>query len=88
MCDPQGPGREPRSRTALPCVVMTSRRGSSQAESAELAELIRNARRATPAELRAQRVSFAYGNVAIENPRITREMVVCEAARIRPRASR
>lgn len=52
------------------------------------AELIRNARRPTPAELRAQRVSFAFGNVAIENPRITRELVEREAARIKPRASR
>lgn len=55
---------------------------------ADFAELIRNARRATPAELRAQRVSFAFGNVAIENPRITREVVEREAARIKPRASR
>lgn len=29
----------------------------------------------TPAELRAQRISFAYGNCSIENPSITREMV-------------
>ena len=66
-------------------VVMPSRPGSSQAD---CAELIRNVRRATPAELRAQRVSFAYGNVAIENPRISRETVEREAARIKPRASR
>lgn len=64
---------------------MPSRGGSSQAD---CAELIRNARRATPAELRAQRVSFAFGNVAIANPRITRETVEREAARIKPRASR
>jgi hypothetical protein len=66
-------------------VVMPSRNGSDQSD---CAELIRNARRATPAELRAQRVSFAYGNVAIENPRITRETVEREATRIKPRASR
>jgi len=29
----------------------------------------------TPEEKEQQRRSFAYGNVAIENPRITREMV-------------
>jgi hypothetical protein len=29
----------------------------------------------TPAQLRAQRISFAYGNTSFENPRITREMV-------------
>jgi hypothetical protein len=29
----------------------------------------------TPAELRLQRISWAYGNCAIENPNITREMV-------------
>lgn len=29
----------------------------------------------TPAQLRAQRISWAYGNCAMENPRITREMV-------------
>lgn len=58
---------------------MPSRKASSLAH---CAELIRDARRATPAELRAQRISFAYGNVAIENPRVTREMVEREAARI------
>lgn len=29
----------------------------------------------TPAQLREQRISWAYGNCAIENPTITREMV-------------
>lgn len=29
----------------------------------------------TPAEQEAQRRSFAYGNVAIENPNVTRELV-------------
>lgn len=29
----------------------------------------------TPAELREQLISFAYGNCSIENPSITREMV-------------
>ena len=36
----------------------------------------------TPAEVTAQRRSFAYGNSAFENPRITREMVDHEAERI------
>lgn len=40
-----------------------------------LLEWARNAPPMTPAELRAQRISFAYGNCAIENPRITKEMV-------------
>jgi hypothetical protein len=29
----------------------------------------------TPAQLRAQRISWAYGNCAIGNPNITKEMV-------------
>lgn len=29
----------------------------------------------TPAQLREQRISFAYGNCAIENPNVTKEMV-------------
>jgi hypothetical protein len=29
----------------------------------------------TPAELREQRISWAYGNCGIENPNITRDMV-------------
>jgi hypothetical protein len=29
----------------------------------------------TAAQLREQRISFAYGNLAIENPHITRDMV-------------
>jgi hypothetical protein len=33
------------------------------------------AHKMTPEELEAQRRSFAYGNAAIENPDITREMV-------------
>ena len=36
----------------------------------------------TTAEVTAQRRSFAYGNSAFENPRITREMVDKEADRI------
>ena len=34
----------------------------------------------TPEQLDAQRRSFAYGNVAIENPSVTRELVdeVCD----------
>jgi len=33
----------------------------------------------TPQEKEQQRRSFAYGTVAIKNPRITREMVDCAA---------
>jgi hypothetical protein len=42
-----------------------------------LDELIRWARgyEMTPAEREAQRRSFAYGNCAIENPLVTRQMV-------------
>lgn len=29
----------------------------------------------TPDEIRAQRISFVYGNVALDNPTITREQV-------------
>ncbi len=35
-------------------------------------------------ERRAQRVSFAFGNAAIENPNITREMVEKEDQKIHP----
>ncbi len=38
----------------------------------------------TPEEKEQQRRSFAYGNVAIENPRITREMVDRAADEIGP----
>jgi hypothetical protein len=43
----------------------------------ELQELVDRARKIemTPAQLREQRRSFAYGNTHIENDRITREMV-------------
>jgi hypothetical protein len=42
-----------------------------------LEELVVRARRITmtAAQLREQRLSFAYGNTHIENDRITREMV-------------
>jgi hypothetical protein len=36
----------------------------------------------TPAQVAEQRRSFAYGNTAFENPRITREMIDEEAERI------
>jgi len=39
----------------------------------------------TDEERYAQRVSFAYGNVAIENPSVTREMVADCARRRRVR---
>lgn len=44
----------------------------------ELARLLEQSRDAPPmtlAQLREQRISFAYGNGSISNPRITREMV-------------
>ena len=43
-----------------------------------LEELVIRARRITmtTAQLREQRLSFAYGNTHIENERITKEMVV------------
>lgn len=43
----------------------------------DLRSLIERARRVqmTPDEIERQRRSFAYGNVAIENPRVTREIV-------------
>jgi hypothetical protein len=43
----------------------------------KLEELVNRARTITmtPAQLREQRQSFAYGNTHIENERITREMV-------------
>lgn len=50
----------------------------------ELELLIEKARnhRMTEDEAVAQRNSFAYGNSAIENPNITKEMVEEEARRI------
>lgn len=46
-------------------------------DDAKLNELIEKARniKMTPEQEAAQRRSFAYGNLAIENPNVTREMV-------------
>ncbi len=43
----------------------------------ELAELLEKAKdhKMTPDEIREQRISFAYGNAAIENPNVTKDMV-------------
>lgn len=43
----------------------------------ELAALLERAKgyKMTPEELREQRITFVYGNVALDNPTITREMV-------------
>lgn len=43
----------------------------------DIDDLIERARNIlmTPEQEREQRISFVYGNCAIENPRITREMV-------------
>ena len=51
--------------------------GDLEKMEATLNELIEKARNhvMTPAEKRAQAISFAYGNAKIENPHITREMV-------------
>lgn len=40
-----------------------------------LLEATKNLPPMTPAQLREQRISWAYGNCSIENPRITRKMV-------------
>ena len=50
----------------------------------ELQELVDRARKIemTPAQLREQRQSFAYGNTHIENDRITRQMVADLDARM------
>lgn len=44
----------------------------------ELLKLIEDAKKRvmTEEERRAQRISFAYGNAKIENPNITRNMVI------------
>lgn len=49
-----------------------------------LADLVDRARhvRMTDAERRAQRINFAYGNAHLENPAVTREMVVLASRRL------
>ncbi len=56
----------------------------------ELQRLVEESRNVTmsPTEKEGQRLSFAYGNTAFENPRITREMVKEEAKRLATRESR
>ncbi len=48
----------------------------------DINDLIRAARKPTHAEVKAQRISSAYGTLAIENPRITRAMVEAAAERV------
>jgi hypothetical protein len=50
----------------------------------ELKRLLEASRRRkmSPSEKEAQRRSFAYGNTALENPLITREMVDKEASKL------
>jgi hypothetical protein len=51
---------------------------TSAPERPELDRLLEAARRLppmTPAQLRLQRISFAYGNTSFDNDRITKEMV-------------
>jgi len=52
--------------------------------SAALAELIEAARtvRSSPEQREKQRRSFAYGNTAFENERITREMIDRQAEKL------
>jgi hypothetical protein len=51
-------------------------------ELARLLEAMRKLPPMTPAQLREQRISFAFGNCSMENSRITREMVEAEHDRI------
>jgi hypothetical protein len=53
---------------------------------AELEKLLVAARQhvMTEEEYREQRISFAYGNLAIDNPEITKEMVREAADHLRP----
>jgi hypothetical protein len=50
----------------------------------KLKPLVDAARRVemTPQDRETQRISFAYGNTAIENERITRDMIQSEAQRL------
>jgi hypothetical protein len=50
--------------------------------------LLASARRAemTPEQREEQRRSFAYGNTALENPRITRQIIDQEAEKLSPQA--
>jgi len=52
---------------------------------AELDRLIELARKVkmSPGDAEAQRRSFAFGNAAFENPRITKEMVEREAEKLK-----
>jgi hypothetical protein len=57
-----------------------------EAMTKDLEELVSRARTITmtPAQVREQRQSFAYGNTHIENERITREMVAEADQKIEP----
>ena len=56
--------------------------------SRSLQQLLRMAKsvKMTAAQREEQRQSFAYGNAHIENPRVTRETVAQESARLKRRA--
>jgi hypothetical protein len=58
--------------------------GSDRVMNAELERLIEVAKRITPTpeHREEQRRSFAYGNTAFENPRITREMIDRQAEKL------
>jgi hypothetical protein len=58
--------------------------GSDGVMNAELERLIEVAKRITPTpeHREEQRRSFAYGNTAFENPRITREMIDRQAEKL------
>lgn len=59
--------------------------GMDRAEVLALVEQARH-RKMTPEQWEEQRRSFAYGNVAIENPHVTRAMVDEAADRLSHRA--
>jgi len=51
----------------------------------ELARLIRESRPMTEAECEEQSRNFVVGNIGLENPRVTREVVDIAAERLRRR---
>jgi hypothetical protein len=53
---------------------------------AELVQLIKMAKPMTEAEREEQSRNFVVGNIGLENPRVTREVVDLAAARMRRRA--
>lgn len=56
-------------------MAMMSKPIKTNPELLALLEATKNLPPMTPAQLREQRISWAYGNCAIDNPNVTREMV-------------